>query len=64
MNFAMAARAAAQVAAVQHGWRTDEIWAATQADLRTALGLDAPASGDPGDATLLSELMKAFPDDR
>ncbi len=64
MTFATAARAAARVAAALLGWRPDDFWAATPADLRTALGLDAPASGDPADATLLSALMEAFPDDR
>ena len=63
MNFADAARAAARVSAALVGWRPDEFWAATPADLRNALGLDLAAE-TPADAGLLTRMMEAFPDDR
>ena len=62
MSFAEAARVAARVAAGL-GWAPEIFWAATPADLRNALGLDLAAE-TPADATLLSRLMEAFPDDR
>lgn len=62
MTFAEAARVAARVAAGL-GWPPELFWAATPADLRNALGLDLAAE-TPADATLLSRLMEAFPDDR
>lgn len=63
MRFADAARNAARVSAALLGWRPDEFWAATPADLRNALGLDLAAE-TPADAGLLMRLMEAFPDDR
>ena len=63
MRFAEAARAATHVAAALLGWRPDEFWAATPADLRNALGLDL-AGETPADAGLLTRLMEAFPDDK
>ena len=63
-TFETAAKAAARVAAALLGWRPDEFWAATPADLRTALGLDAIGGDAPGDGALLARLMEAYPDDR
>ena len=63
MTFAEAARAAARVAAALAGWRPDDFWSATPADLRTALGLDL-ADEAPGDTPLLTRLLEAFPDDK
>ena len=63
MSFAEAARAAVRVAAALLGWPPEVFWAATPADLRNALGIDLAAE-TPGDATLLSRMMEAFPDDR
>jgi uncharacterized phage protein (TIGR02216 family) len=62
MSFAEAARVAVRVAAGL-GWSPETFWAATPADLRNALGIDLAAE-TPADATLLSRLMEAFPDDR
>ncbi|WP_426165818.1 phage tail assembly chaperone [Sandarakinorhabdus sp. DWP1-3-1] len=62
MNFALAALRAARIAAGALGWRPDDFWAATPADLRNALGLDDV--GEPADGSLLSQLMESFPDDR
>jgi uncharacterized phage protein (TIGR02216 family) len=61
MSFADAARRAAHVAAMVLGWRPAEFWAATPAELVTALGLDTPAEA-PADAAKLAALMEAFPD--
>ncbi|KAB7648187.1 phage tail assembly chaperone [Polymorphobacter fuscus] len=61
-SFCDAARVAARVAAAALGWRPDDFWAATPADLRTALGLDLTDAA-PGDAGMLAQLMEAFPDD-
>ena len=63
MSFAEASKAAARVAAALLGWRPDDFWAATPADLRTALGLDL-VDDDPADSDLLRHMMEAFPDDR
>lgn len=59
--FADAARRAAHVAAAVLGWRPGEFWAATPAELVTALGLDEKPPA-PADATKLAALMEAFPD--
>jgi hypothetical protein len=61
-DFATAARGAARVGA-QLGWRPDDFWAATPADLRLALGLD-DAGGPGADSALLTRLLEAFPDER
>lgn len=61
MTFAEAAQRAAHVASMALGWRPAEFWAATPAELVTALGLDhAPAA--PADSAQLARLMEAFPD--
>ncbi|MFZ4108885.1 MAG: phage tail assembly chaperone [Polymorphobacter sp.] len=61
-EFAGAARRAARVAAALLGWRPAEFWAATPAELRTALGLDDADDGAPATGNLLARLMKEFPD--
>ena len=61
-EFADAARRAARVAAALLGWRPAEFWAATPAELRTALGLDGDDGGAPATGDLLAQLMKEFPD--
>jgi uncharacterized phage protein (TIGR02216 family) len=63
MSFGEAALIAVRVAAALLGWPPELFWAATPADLRNALGVDLAAE-TPADATLLSRLMEAFPDDR
>ncbi|WP_156254364.1 phage tail assembly chaperone [Sandarakinorhabdus oryzae] len=60
--FADAARHAAHVAARVLGWRPEEFWAATPAELVTALGLDAARANAPVDAGLLAGLMEQYPD--
>ncbi len=61
-TFEAAARAAAHAAAAVLGWRPSEFWAATPAELRTALGLDVAAGDRPGNAALLQRLMETCPD--
>ena len=62
-RFAAAAQALAGVMTRAFGWRPDDFWSATPADLRNALGLDL-ADESPGDTTLLTRLLEAFPDDK
>ena len=62
LRFADAARRAAHVAAAKLGWRPNEYWAATPAELVTALGLDVPLADAPVHAGLLAGLMEQFPD--
>lgn len=63
MMFADAARRAAHVAAAVLGWRPNEFWAATPAELGTALGLDTPAVEAPVGGDALAGLMEQFPDE-
>ncbi|MBO9696008.1 MAG: phage tail assembly chaperone [Sphingopyxis sp.] len=45
------------------GWRPDEFWAATPADVRAALAGWAEAGGDAGvDGAALAAMMERFPD--
>jgi uncharacterized phage protein (TIGR02216 family) len=62
MMFAEAARRAAHVAATALGWRPAEFWAATPAELVTALGLDVPLADAPVDGGGLAALMERYPD--
>ena len=60
--FADAALRAAHVAAAVLGWRPAEFWAATPAELVTALGLDAVPADAPLNGGLLAGLMEQYPD--
>lgn len=62
MTFADCARRGARVAAAALGWRPGEFWAATPAELVTALGLDAAPAGVPVGHGALSALMERYPD--
>jgi hypothetical protein len=45
------------------GWRPDEFWAATPADVRAVLAGWVEADGDPPvDGTALAAMMERFPD--
>ena len=45
------------------GWRPDEFWAATPADVRAVLAGWAEVDGDaPVDGTALAAMMERFPD--
>lgn len=63
-QFADAARRAAHVAAMALGWRPADFWAATPAELATALGLDSPPPDAPANAGLLAGLMERYPDEQ
>lgn len=60
-TFADAARRASHAAAQLLGWRPPEFWAATPAELVTALGLDTPIEA-PAGTDVLGRMMKDFPD--
>lgn len=62
-RFADAARRAAHLAAMALGWRPAEFWAATPAELVTALGLDEQPAAGPADTNVLGRLMEQFPDE-
>lgn len=62
MNFGDAAQRAAYVAAAILSWRPNEFWAATPAELVTALGIDRQAVSPPATAQLLRQMMEQFPD--
>jgi uncharacterized phage protein (TIGR02216 family) len=42
------------------GWRPDEFWNATPAELAAAL--HAPSGDEPPDRTIIDELRRRFPD--
>jgi hypothetical protein len=46
------------------GWRPQEFWHATPAELAAVLGVLAGADGDSGDAALLARLKEMYPDER
>ncbi|MGL4542148.1 MAG: phage tail assembly chaperone [Polymorphobacter sp.] len=59
--FGPAARRAAHLAGAALGWAPAQFWAATPAELRTALGLDTEAQSVL-DRRALERLMEEFPD--
>ena len=61
MSFADSALQLAGQTALLLGWRPDDFWNATPADLATILAALSPA-GDAADGATLSQLMKVFPD--
>ena len=61
MSFADSALKLAGQTALLLGWRPDDFWNATPADLATILSALSP-SGDAADGATLSQLMKVFPD--
>jgi hypothetical protein len=60
-RFGDAARRACHGAALLLGWRPDDFWAATPAELMSCLGQDQPADAR-ADAGLLARMMEQFPD--
>ena len=59
--FSEGAARLAGVAGALLGWRPDEFWRATPAELATILSALAPPDTS-GDATLTAQLMEQFPD--
>lgn len=59
LSFAAAALALCAVAARALGWRPEDFWAATPAELAAALGLLSPGTTQPGlDRQTLQRLME------
>ncbi|MEE9432791.1 MAG: phage tail assembly chaperone [Sphingorhabdus sp.] len=44
------------------GWRPDDFWSATPAELQSVLAVLSPQNEAPPDASLLARLMAQFPD--
>lgn len=64
MTFTDSAARLAGLAAVIAGWRPDEFWAATPAELGTMLAAFAPEGGTAAlDGRGLAALMEAIPDE-
>jgi len=62
-SFGSAAARLCSAAGTLLGWRPDEFWNATPAEL--ALALQAPiAAGNPVDVATIDELRRRFPDER
>lgn len=61
-GFAATAARLAGMAGAMLGWRPDEFWTATPADLALAVTGLAPAVEQPADATLLTRLKEMYPD--
>ena len=61
-SFGASAARLAGAAAGLLGWRPDEFWAATPAELVTSLGL-GEAGGEPADRGVIDALLARFPDE-
>ncbi len=62
MTFGDAAVRLVSAASMILGWRPDEFWAATPAEL--ALALEPPGdAGEPVDPATIDELKRRFPDE-
>ena len=62
MNFGEAAARLSSAASVLLGWRPDEFWRATPAELALAMNLSVYIAEGP-DAETVEALRKRFPDD-
>jgi hypothetical protein len=62
MRFADRATGLAGLAGAVLGWRPDEFWRATPAELATVLTALAPPEDGAGDGALLARLQESFPD--
>ena len=63
MTFGQRAAELAGLASSVLGWRPDDFWSATPAELATALGLDA-GGYELIDRSALAHLLNQFPDNR
>ena len=61
MTFAESARQLAGHTALLLGWRPDEFWNATPAELATIVAALSPTS-EAADGAMLSQMMELFPD--
>ncbi len=60
--FSQAALQLAGLCAALLGWRPDEFWRCTPAELSGILSALAPQSEASGDAALITQMMEQFPD--
>jgi Phage tail assembly chaperone protein, TAC len=60
-SFAASATKLAGLAGALLGWRPEEFWSATPAELAVIIAALSP-SGDAADADLISRLKEQFPD--
>lgn len=61
-TFAEAARRLAGLAGAVFGWRPDDFWRATPAELATLVRACAPAAATPPDTATIAAMQEAFPD--
>ncbi len=61
-RFSEAAGRLAGLAGALLGWRPDDFWRATPAELGAVLGAMLPAAGDGASRDDLERLMRRFPD--
>lgn len=61
-NFIQQATRLAGLTGALLGWRPDEFWNATSAELATILAALAPDTGNPADRDLITLLQEQFPD--
>lgn len=61
-TFAMAAARLAGAAGVLVGWRPDDFWRATPAELAAVLAAMMPEAGPAASPVDLARLMEMFPD--
>jgi uncharacterized phage protein (TIGR02216 family) len=62
-EFAAAASRLAGLAGALLGWRPDEFWKATPAELAAVLGAVAGEAGEAASGNDLQRLMRMFPDE-
>ncbi len=62
MTFAEIADRLCGQCAVVLGWRPDEFWSATPAELACVMRALMPESDDPADSALVAKMMEQFPD--
>ncbi len=62
MSFAEAAGRLAGFAGAVLGWRPDEFWRATPAELATIVRAIAGDASEPADAGTIARLKEVFPD--
>lgn len=60
--WAEAAAHLAGLSAALLGWRPDEFWNATPAELATIIAAFSPEQGDAADGALIARLKEQFPD--
>lgn len=62
IDFASGAARLAGIATLLLGWRPDDFWRATPAELATILAAFGAPAAPAGDSALIMRLQEAFPD--